>query len=150
MTCYKYGEHSRLIYRPEHHRDPKSSGCRSFAWADYRDLLVDAHRRLGGPIVSVRDNLNMHRDARLRTFVDTHDRIRCYRLPLYAPDLNPLESVRSLLRRSSQDNTTFNDSTPLLHALRHGLRRMQDCHILIDGCLTTTGLTLATSHRRTR
>jgi hypothetical protein len=64
--------------------------------------------------VLVRDNLNVHKDARLRAFIDTHDWITCYFLPAYAPDLNPVEGLWSLLRRSSQANTAFTDPDHLM------------------------------------
>jgi hypothetical protein len=66
VACYKEGERSRLIYRPKRHVDHKRGGRRSFTWAEHRDLLIAAHRQLGGPIVLVWDNVNVHRDARLR------------------------------------------------------------------------------------
>ncbi len=89
LACYKYGERTRLIYRPKRHADHKRGGRRSFTWTDYRDLLIDAHQQLDAPIVLVRDNLNVHKDRRMRQFIDTHDWIGCYFLPAYAPDLNP-------------------------------------------------------------
>lgn len=61
LTCLKTGERSRRIYRPRIRGDH-----RGFARQDYRDLLVRAHLRLGGPDVVVRDNLNVHRCSRLR------------------------------------------------------------------------------------
>lgn len=102
LACYKLGERSRLIYRPKQHVDHKRGGRRSFTWSEYRDLLIAAHQQLGAPIVLVWDNLNVHRDRRLREFIDTHDWITCCFLPAYAPDLNPVEGIWSLLRRSSQ------------------------------------------------
>lgn len=109
LACYKQGERSRLIYRPKRHVDHKRGGRRSFAWTDYRDPLIAAHQQLGAPIVLVWDNLNVHKDRRLREFINTHDWITCYFLPAYAPDLNPVEGVWSPLRRSSQANTAFTD-----------------------------------------
>jgi transposase len=53
LTCYKAGESSRLICRPIVHPDHKAGGRRSFAWTDYRDLLIVAHKQLGIPIVLV-------------------------------------------------------------------------------------------------
>jgi transposase len=50
-------------------------------------------------------------DRRLREFIDTHDWITCYFLPAYAPDLNPVEGIWSLLRRGSQVNTAFTTPT---------------------------------------
>ncbi|MFI8235433.1 transposase [Streptomyces sp. NPDC085900] len=148
LACYKPGERSRLIYRPKRHADHKRGGRRSFTWTDYRDLLTDAHQQLSAPIVVIWDNLNVHKHARLREFIDSHDWISCYFLPAYAPDLNPVEGIWSLLRRSSQANTAFTDPDHLLSALRQGLRHIQYRSNLIDGCLKETGLTLTTSRQQ--
>ncbi|MFF4732302.1 transposase [Streptomyces mirabilis] len=148
LACYKQGERSRLIYRPKQHVDHKRGGRRSFAWTDYRDLPTAAHQQLGAPIVLVWDNLNVHKDRRLREFIDTHDWITGYFLPAYAPDLNPVEGIWSLLRRSSQANTAFTDPDHLMRALRHGLREIQYRSNLVDGCLAETGLTLTTSRQQ--
>lgn len=142
LACYKAGERSRLIYRPIIHRDHKTGGRRSFAWTDYRDLLVAAHQQLGEPIVLVWDNLNVHRDRRLREFINAQDWITIHFLPPYAPQLNPVEGIWSLLRRRCQANTAFIDPTHLMRALRQGLRHIQYRTGLIDGCLTGTGLTM--------
>lgn len=60
LTCHKAGERSRLIYRPKRHTDHKQGGRRSFAWTDYRDLLIAAHQQLGGSIVLIWDNCETH------------------------------------------------------------------------------------------
>jgi hypothetical protein len=144
LACYKPGERSRLIYRPIIHRDHKAGGRRSFAWTDYRDLLIAAHRQLGRPIVLIWDNLNVHRDARMRAFADSRDWITIYYLPPYAPQLNPVEGIWSLLRRRCQVNINFSDPEHLMRTLRRGLREVQYRSDLIDGCLTGTGLTPTT------
>ncbi|CAM5710697.1 hypothetical protein SGRIM119S_03195 [Streptomyces griseorubiginosus] len=87
-------------------------------------------------------------DARLRQFIDSHDWISRYLLPAYAPDLNPVEGVWSLLRRSHQASTAFTDPDHLLSALRQGLRQIQYRSNLIDGCLKETDLTLTTSRQQ--
>ncbi|MPY37959.1 IS630 family transposase [Streptomyces adustus] len=143
LTCYKPGERSRLIYRPLVHPDHKTGGRRSFAWTDYRDLLTVAYRQLGKPIVLVWDNLNVHRDRRLRGFIDAQDWITVHYLPPYAPQLNPVEGVWSLLRRRCQANTAFTDPAHLMRALKRGLREVQYRPALIDGCLAGTGLATA-------
>jgi putative transposase len=71
MCCYQQGKPSRLIYRPRRHRKRKGTGCDSFSWSDYRDLVARAHIQLGAPIVLICDSLNTHRVAR-RT---QHERI---------------------------------------------------------------------------
>lgn len=144
LTCYKPGERSRLIYRPKRHVDHKRGGRRSFTWTDYRDLLIAAHQQLGGPIVLIWDNLNVHKDRRLRAFIDAQDWITAHHLPPYAPDLNPVEGIWSLLRRTCQANTAFTDPDHLISTLRRGLRQIQYHSDLVDGCLAATGLKLTT------
>jgi putative transposase len=62
----------RLIYRPRFH-SPLKGARKSFAWQDYRNLLVRAHLQLGAPIVVVRDDLNTHRAAGMRKYAVDHD-----------------------------------------------------------------------------
>ncbi|MER7468987.1 IS630 family transposase, partial [Streptomyces sp. NPDC097981] len=74
LTCYKPGERSRLIYRPRlDDGQGKSKGRKSFAWSDYRDLIVAAHNQLDGPIVLVWDNLNTHLAAGMKEFIAAQD-----------------------------------------------------------------------------
>ncbi|NEW75342.1 hypothetical protein G4H13_34540 [Streptomyces rapamycinicus] len=116
-----------------------------------RSRLLDdaAHRTDLGP-ARTHTRLNVHKDRRLREFIDTHDWITCYFLPAYAPDLNPVEGIWSLLRRSSQTNTAFTDPDHLISTLRHGLRQIQYRSNLIDGCLAGTGLTMTTSRQQSQ
>jgi transposase len=148
LACYKQGERSRLVFRPKRHVDHKRGGRRSFTWTDYRDLLTAAHQQLGTPFVLVWDSLNVHLDARLRAFINTRDWITAYQLPPYAPDLNPVEGIWSLVRRAGQSNTTFTDPDHLMHVLRRTLRELQYRSETIDGCLAATGLTLTTSRQQ--
>ncbi|WP_420082048.1 IS630 family transposase (plasmid) [Streptomyces sp. JL4002] len=140
LCCYKPGEKSRLIHRPRTHLLLKGAR-KSFSWKDYRDLLVRAHIQLGGPIVVVWDNLNTHLAAGLKRYEAEHDWLTTVRLPAYAPDLNPVEAVWSLVRRAMA-NTAFDTPDDLDRVLRRELRRIQLRPHLINGCLTATGLTL--------
>ncbi|MFD5989711.1 transposase [Streptomyces cyaneofuscatus] len=99
------------------------------------------------PIVLIWDNLNFHKDRRMRAFIDAQDWITAYHLPPYAPDLNPVENIWSVLRRTTQANTAFTDPDHLIRRLRHGLSRIQYRGDIIDGCLTATGLILASGSR---
>ncbi|WP_443067331.1 IS630 family transposase [Streptomyces sp. NBC_01426] len=140
LCCYKPGEKSRLIHRPRNHLLLKGAR-KSFSWQDYRDLLVRAHIQLGGPIVVVWDNLNTHLAAGLKRYEAEHDWLTTIRLPAYAPDLNPVEALWSLIRRATA-NTAFNTPDDLDRKLRRELRRIQLRPHLIDGCLTATGLAI--------
>ncbi|MFJ8804123.1 transposase [Streptomyces sp. NPDC102487] len=145
LCCYKPGTTSRLIYRPYRHRKQPGQGRKSFAWTDYRDLLVRAHLQLGAPIVLIWDNLNTHRTAGMRQYAAEHDWLTIVQLPSYAPDLNPVEGVWSLLRRGPLANIAFTDHEHLERVLRRGLRRIQRHPELIDGCLAGTGFSLTHS-----
>ncbi|WP_455680038.1 transposase [Streptomyces celluloflavus] len=146
----KPGERSRLIYRPKWHTDHRQGGRRSFAWSEYLDQLIAAHQQLGGPIVLVQDNLNVHKDGRMRGFIDTHNWVAACHLPPYAPDLNPVESIWPLLRRTCQANTAFTDADHLIPALRHELRQLQYRSDIIDRSLAETGLKLTTPRLQAR
>ncbi|WP_308461212.1 transposase [Streptomyces sp. Ru73] len=90
--------------------------------------------------------LNAHRAAGIRDFIAEQDWTTVFYLPPYAPDLNPVEGLWYLLRRSSQDNTAFTDPDGFVRHPRHGLRKIQYRSDLIDGCLTATGLPAPTTH----
>lgn len=119
LACYKPGQRSRLVYRPR--RDGgRRDGRKSFAWTDYRDLFITAHQQLGGPIVLVWDNLNVHLAYGMRQFIERQDWLTVYQLPSYAPDLNPVEGIWSLLRRGWLSNTAFTSRAPHPdHPARH-------------------------------
>ena len=139
LTCYKPGERTRLIYRPAPVKQP--GGRKGFAWNHYRDLLIAAHKQLGGPIVLIWDNLNTHVCAAMKKFVAEHAWLTVYQLPTYSPDLNPTEGIWSLIRRALA-NIAFADLAHLEHSIRQRLRVIQRRPELIDGCLVGTGLVL--------
>uniref|UniRef100_UPI001CDA0AF2 transposase n=1 Tax=Microbispora cellulosiformans TaxID=2614688 RepID=UPI001CDA0AF2 len=55
--------------------------------------MIAAHQQLGGPIVLVWDNLNVHKAADLQKFAEARDWLTIYYLPPYAPDLNTSSSA---------------------------------------------------------
>ncbi|WP_405675404.1 transposase [Streptomyces canus] len=141
LTCYKPGHRSRLIYRPRRD-DGRRDGRQSFSWRDYRDLLIAAHQRLGGPIVLVWDNLNVHKAADLRQWAAAREWFTVYYLPPYANDLSPVEGIWSLLRRGWLSNVACRTPEHLDQRIRRGLRLIQYRSHLMDGCLAETGLTI--------
>ena len=123
-----------LFHRNDQHK--------SFRWTDYRDLLIAAHHQLGGPIVVIWDNLRAHLATGLRAFAARSDWLTVIQLPSYAPDLNPVEGIWSLLRRGVLANTAYTDPDHLIDTVRRELRKIQYRPHLIDGCLAGTGLSL--------
>jgi hypothetical protein len=74
---------------------------KGFTWTDYRDLIIATHRSLSAPLVWCWDNLNIHPAPGLADFAEENKAwLRLYRLPAYSPDLNPVEGIWSLLKRS--------------------------------------------------
>lgn len=70
-------------------------------------------------------DLHTHRAAGMRYFIAPHTLITSFHLPPYAPGLNPVEGIRSLLRRSSQTNAAFTDPDQFIRHLRHDLREIR-------------------------
>lgn len=81
----------------------------------------------------------------MKKFIAEHDWLTAYHLPPYAPDLNPVEGIWSLLRRGPQANTAFTDPEHLIRTMRRGLRRIQYRSHLVDGVLAETGLIIEAS-----
>jgi hypothetical protein len=92
--------------------------------------------------VLVWDNLNVRLKTELRAFTGTQPWLRVFQLPSYAPDLNPVEGIWSVLKRGPLANVAFADFAHLLQAVKGGLRKIQHQPAIIDGCFTGTGLTL--------
>lgn len=138
MTCYKAGGKSRLLYRMMLHRGRKGEK-KGFREHDFAALLDAAHRQLGGPVVLVWDNLGGHTSALMRRLVSVRKWLRVYQLPSYAPELNPVESVWSVLKRSLA-NLAAGTITRMSTLARTRLKRMQYVPGLVDGFLTGTEL----------
>jgi hypothetical protein len=142
LACYRAGERSRLMYRLHLYRGRKGE-TKAFTWTEYRDLLIAAHCQLpGGVIVLVWDNLNVHLRAELRAFTTAQAWLRVFQLPSYAPDLNPVEGIWSVLKRGALANLAVASFAHLLQVIRHGLKKIQYQPGLIEGCLAGTGLSL--------
>jgi hypothetical protein len=143
------GDRSGLIYRLHRYRGRKGQ-TKAFTWTEYRDLLIAAHRQLpGGNIVLIWDNLNVHLKAELRAFTGAQAWLRVFRLPAYAPDLNPVEGIWSVLKRGVLANLAVASFAHLVQVIRHGLKKIQYQPGLIEGCLAGTGLTLDQIERTT-
>jgi hypothetical protein len=142
LACYRPGSRARLIYRLHQYRGRKGE-TGAFTWTEYRGLLTAAHRRLpGGNIVLVWDNLPVHLRKELRAFTSAQPWLRVFQLPSYAPDLNPLEGIWSVLKRGMLANQAAASYARLLQVIRHSMQKIQRRPGLLEGCLAGTGLTL--------
>ena len=103
VACYRPGDRPHLFFKLRICRRRKGEP-KGFTWMDYRDLIIAAHRQLAAPLVWIWDNLNIHLAPELAEFAEQNKAwLRIYRLPAYAPDLNPAEMglPQCELRRSS-------------------------------------------------
>jgi hypothetical protein len=137
LVAVKPGHRPRLLYRT--HRGRRGSRRKGFTEADYATLLDAAHRQLGGPIVLVWDNLNTHVSAAMVELIGARPWLTVFRLPPYAHELNPVESVWSHLKRSLA-NLTKHTIAELTVLVKTRLKRMQYRPGLLVGFLASTGL----------
>ena len=144
LACFRPGFRTRLICRYHEYHGRKGEK-KAFTWQEYRDLADAAHRQLpGGKIVLIWDNLNTHAQAE-KFALGSRPWLRTCRLPPYAPGLNPVEGIWSVLKRGPLANLSCPAFSDLVRDLRHGLRTIQRRPRLIEGCLAETGLTLETT-----
>jgi len=141
LLCMKPGQRPRLVYRVHHARRSRGDQRKGFTEADFARLLDAAHQQLGGPIVLVWDNLNVHVSAVMAELIAARDWLRVYRLPPYAHELNPVEPVWSHLKRSLA-NLARRNLAQLTALIKTRLKRMQYRPGLLDGFLASTGLDL--------
>jgi hypothetical protein len=137
LVAIKPGQRPRLIYRT--HRRRRASRRKGFTEFDYAALLDAGHQQLGGPIVLVWDNLNTHVSAAMAELIAARPWLTVYRLPPYAHELNPVESVWSHLKRSLA-NLTKHTIAELTVLVKTRLKRMQHRPALLAGFLASTGL----------
>jgi transposase len=141
VACYRPGDRPHLYYHLRVHRRRKGEP-KGFTWADYRDLIIAAHHNLSAPMVWCWDNLNIHLAPELTEFAaENKEWLRIYRLPAYTPDLNPVEGIWSLLKRSIA-NFAAAGQAALVRIIKRKLKKIQYRPHLINGCLAATGLTI--------
>jgi hypothetical protein len=133
----------RLIYRT--HRARRGDKRKGFTEQDYARLLDAAHQQLNGPVVLVWDNLNTHVSRPMRELVAARDWLTVFQLPPYASELNPVEPVWSVLKRSLA-NLVKQDIGQLTALVKTRLRQMQYQPGLLGGFLAKPGLDLGNFH----
>ena len=137
LVAIKPGHRPRLIYRT--HRRRRGARRKGYTEADYAALLDAAHRQLGGPIVGVWDNLSTHTSTAMTELIAARPWLTVYRLPPYAHELNPVESVWAHLKRSLA-SLTKHTIAELTVLVKTRLKRMQYRPALLAGFLASTGL----------
>ena len=133
LIAVRPGCRPRLIYRT--HRARRGDKRKGFTGPDYARFLDAARQQLGGPVVLVWDGLNTHTSRAMRELIAARDWLTVFQLPAYAPELNPVEPVWSVLKRSLA-NLVKHDINQLTALVKTRLRRMQYQPGLLDGFLS--------------
>ena len=138
IVAYRHGHQPRIIYRTMVHRGRKGEP-KGFGEDHFAALIDAAHQHLAGPIVLVWDGLPAHKSAKMRALIAARPWLRVYRLPGYAPELNPVENLWSSLKRGLT-NLAPGSINDLLRLAKNRLKRMQYRPTLALGFLATSGL----------
>ena len=141
LIAVKEGQQPRLVFRARSGRRRDGDKRKGFTERDYARLLDAAHQQLGGPLVLVWDNLNTHVSRVMRDLIAARDWLTVFQLPPYASELNPVESVWALLKRSLA-NLVKHTIIELTALVKTRLRRMQYQPALLHAFLTRTRLDL--------
>ena len=139
LIAVRPGHRPRLIYRT--HRARRGDKRKGLTETDYARLLDAARQQLGGPVVLVWDGLSTHTSRAMRELIAARTWLTVFRLPAYAPELNPAEPVWSNLKRSLA-NLTKHNIDQLTALVKTRLRRMQHRPGLLEGFLAKPGLDL--------
>ena len=127
VACFRPGDRPHLFCKPRACRRRKGEP-RGFTWTGYRDLIIAVHRELAGPLVWCWDNLNVHLVPEMTRFItENKDWLRVYRLPAYAPELNPVEGIWSLLKRAIAHFAAA-DLNGLVRIVKRKLKKIQYRH----------------------
>ncbi|MCH0559189.1 transposase [Streptomyces sp. MUM 16J] len=131
---------ARLIYRTQTYQG-RTGEKKGFRTRECAELITTAHRQLdGAPLILVWDNASTHHAKPLREFCHRNsDWLTIVKLPLYAPDLNPVEGVWTHLKKSLANLAprAINDLTSVV---KHRLRSVQHRPEILDGFIAGLGL----------
>lgn len=140
LIAVKPGERTRFVYKLREHHGRKGER-RSLSERDYATLLDSAHHQVHAPLVLIWDNLNTHHDTTMTALIRARPWLTVYRLPPYAPDLNPVEGVWSNLRATTS-NLATTSLDQLTAIVKNRLKSLQYRPTVINGFIAETGLTL--------
>jgi transposase len=107
-----------------------------------RAFLGHLLRLVRTPVTIIWDRSNTHRGVVVRHWLAAHPRVRIELLPPYAPELNPVELVWGHTKRNPLANYAPPDLDALVHATRHGTRRLARNQRVLRALIRHGGLSL--------
>jgi DDE superfamily endonuclease len=112
------------------------------------DSLIGVLEQLAGfyagqQVVLLWDGLSSHWSYRMRAHLDTQrDWLSVERLPAYAPELNPVESLWANLKGAELANFTGDTVPEVADQAQEGIKRVCASDSLVMGFLAHTGLSI--------
>lgn len=108
------------------------------------DFLTNLRRQFRGrPLMLIWDGLPSHRSHLMSEYLQEHQRrLTVVRLPPYAPELNPVESVWANISGQELANRCADDLGPIVEAVRDGFLRIHQRKSLAHSFLAHAGLSL--------
>jgi hypothetical protein len=106
------------------------------------DFLAHLRRQLRGRhMILIWDGLPSHRSRLMMNYLnECRRRLAVVRLPAYAPDLNPVESVWGNITGQELANRCADDLGPMVDAVRNGFARIHRRKPLAGSFLAHAGL----------
>lgn len=92
-------------------------------------------REFPGPLDIIWDNLSCHGGKHIRTFLVDHPQVELHRLPPYAPELNPVETVWSLGKYHRMANHGIHDLTELHEKAKETINTIASQQHLLHACI---------------
>jgi hypothetical protein len=138
-----------LGYRPDRTGAMQARLCFHLQADSYdTDSLIRVLDQLAGfyaghRVVLLWDGLSSHWSFKMRTHLDAQRHwLTVERLPTYAPDLNPVESLWANLKGAELANFSGDTIAEVADQAQHGIQRVCDSDSLVVGFLAHTGLSL--------
>jgi transposase len=108
------------------------------------EFLQELHREFKGDhVMLIWDGLPAHKSRDMKEHLDhQRDWLEVQRLPAYAPDLNPVESLWGNIKGQELANRCVDELGEMTTAARDGLNRVRRRRSLLFGFLRHAGLSL--------
>ena len=100
---------------------------------------------IAGPIDLVWDNLQAHKSPLIKQLLEDNPRLRIHYLPPYAPDLNPVETLWSLIKHHRMANHAIDDLNELHAEAQRHVNDVSKQQRLLQACFKSAGLALYSS-----
>jgi transposase len=105
-------------------------------------FLAHLHSNLGGHITLLWDSIRIHSAEPVNTYLSAHRTITVELLPLYAPELNPVENIWSYVKYNRLSNYFPYTLAELRKRVRSEFFRLQKKPDLLESLFRHTGLSL--------